>query len=285
MADTTSAAWSLLFGIRRSVRYHMRRQRFFDRLDRAAVEPPIGGNVPVGRLVSRSPGLSSAEPPRVRRSPLDVPSPLRAATPYARDLACVGSLGVAWSTGGYGTGIGAARGQGAAVPASSCSAGSTISLFTQSSAPSATSGGTSPSLTAPTRRSPTHRRSCTSTRSSAGTAPDTCWCSGPRATSVADCTTSGRCRGRFGARRSRSSGLSPWADLAPSSSKLRGRELGCGRRHGSQRSSGSGERRHARGRGLRAEIDDLADRGILPPHMRVGTRAARIGQRVRSSDH
>ncbi len=36
MADTTSAAWSLLFGVRRSVRYHMRRQRFFDRLDRAA---------------------------------------------------------------------------------------------------------------------------------------------------------------------------------------------------------------------------------------------------------
>ena len=36
MADTTSAVWSLLFGVRRSVRYHMRRQRFFDRLDQVA---------------------------------------------------------------------------------------------------------------------------------------------------------------------------------------------------------------------------------------------------------
>ena len=36
MADSpeTPAAWPLLFAVRRSVRYHMRRQRFFDRLER-----------------------------------------------------------------------------------------------------------------------------------------------------------------------------------------------------------------------------------------------------------
>ena len=47
MADTTSAAWSLVFGVRRSVRYHMRRQRSFDRVDRAtALASLMAGSSP-----------------------------------------------------------------------------------------------------------------------------------------------------------------------------------------------------------------------------------------------
>lgn len=59
MADTTSAAWSLLFGVRRSVRYHMRRQRFFDRLDRAAALASLvaGSSTVVALLASVGEGL------------------------------------------------------------------------------------------------------------------------------------------------------------------------------------------------------------------------------------
>lgn len=59
MADTTSAAWSLLFGVRRSVRYHMRRQRFFDRLDRATALASLmaGSSTVVALLASAGEGL------------------------------------------------------------------------------------------------------------------------------------------------------------------------------------------------------------------------------------
>ena len=58
MADTTSAAWSLLFGVRRSVRYHMRRQRFFDRLDRAAALATLmAGSSTVVALLASVEGL------------------------------------------------------------------------------------------------------------------------------------------------------------------------------------------------------------------------------------
>ena len=59
MVDTTSAAWSLLFGVRRSVRYHMRRQRFFDRLDRAAALASLmaGSSTVVALLASVGEGL------------------------------------------------------------------------------------------------------------------------------------------------------------------------------------------------------------------------------------
>ena len=44
----TSAAWPLLFGVRRSTRYHMRRQRFFGRLERvAALAALVAGSLTV----------------------------------------------------------------------------------------------------------------------------------------------------------------------------------------------------------------------------------------------
>ena len=47
-------AWSLLFGIRRSVRYHMRRQRFFDRLERiGALASLVAGSSTVVTLLAR----------------------------------------------------------------------------------------------------------------------------------------------------------------------------------------------------------------------------------------
>ena len=59
MADTTSAAWSLVFGVRRSVRYYRRRQRFFDRVDRATALASLmaGSSTVVALLASVGEGL------------------------------------------------------------------------------------------------------------------------------------------------------------------------------------------------------------------------------------
>ena len=52
-APDASAAWSLLFGVRRSVRYHMRRQRFFDRLDRVgALASLVAGSSTIVTLLA-----------------------------------------------------------------------------------------------------------------------------------------------------------------------------------------------------------------------------------------
>ena len=53
-SPVVSAAWPLLFGVRRSVRYHIRRQRFFDRLERigALASLAAGSSTVVALLAS-----------------------------------------------------------------------------------------------------------------------------------------------------------------------------------------------------------------------------------------
>ena len=57
-ADTAAGHWSLLFGVRRSVRYHRRRERFFDRMHHlGAFAAALTGSATIAALLAGHPTL------------------------------------------------------------------------------------------------------------------------------------------------------------------------------------------------------------------------------------